>query len=201
MTLAPISKFLGNAPVFNLFGPPSMPLRWLSPSLPTLAQVLQIVEQICRMKHLTASVHDTLPQFAKIWVLWDHSELIPDAVSLPPQLCTTILSVCAKFYVSSVPIACSFYDSMVSTSSPPPSFPSRWNPLGVSWSLSLGTLGTPLTLDTVSNNLFYVKYYFCLCPPAPWVPLLLPFPPSLVYTVKLLYFCKFGSIVTLLLWL
>lgn len=60
----------------------AIPLRWLSPSQPSLSPVLQTLEQICRMERLTAIVHDTLPQFSKIWDLWDHSDLNPGISSL-----------------------------------------------------------------------------------------------------------------------
>lgn len=38
----------------------AIPLRWLSPFPPSLPQVLQILDQIRRMEHLTAIVHASL---------------------------------------------------------------------------------------------------------------------------------------------
>lgn len=44
----------------------AIPLKWLSPSPPTLQQDLQILEQNHRMEHLTAVVNYTLPKFSNI---------------------------------------------------------------------------------------------------------------------------------------
>lgn len=63
-------------------------LKMVSPSPPTLSQVLQILEQIRRMEHLTATIQYTLPQFAKVWDLWDHSKLNPGATLLCPSIIT-----------------------------------------------------------------------------------------------------------------
>lgn len=50
-----------------------IPLGWLSTSPPTLSQL---------MEHLTAVVHDFLPQCSKIWELWDNSVLNPNSLPL-----------------------------------------------------------------------------------------------------------------------
>lgn len=51
-----------------------IPLCWLSNSPPPWSRFLQLIAEIRRMEYLTASVHDSILQFNKIWDPWDQSE-------------------------------------------------------------------------------------------------------------------------------
>lgn len=61
-----------------------IPLCWLSNAPPPWPKFLQLVADIRRMEYLTASVHDTIPQFEKLWEFWDRSEFgtsMPNTIS------------------------------------------------------------------------------------------------------------------------
>lgn len=49
-------------------------LYWLSNIPPLWSRFLQLITDIRRMEYLTATVHDTIPQFNKIWEQWNRSE-------------------------------------------------------------------------------------------------------------------------------
>lgn len=51
-----------------------IPLFGLSHSPPHWSRFLQLIAEIRGMEYMTASVHDSIPQFNKIWELWDQSE-------------------------------------------------------------------------------------------------------------------------------
>lgn len=51
----------------------AIPACWLSTSPPTQAQLIQAINDICRMEHMTAMVEDTVESFDRIWGPWDRS--------------------------------------------------------------------------------------------------------------------------------
>lgn len=51
-----------------------IPLCWLSAAPPPWSRFLHLVVEIRRMEFLTASVHDSISHFDKVWEPWDRSE-------------------------------------------------------------------------------------------------------------------------------
>lgn len=71
--LDPLNCLLG-LPISGLAAKRLIPLCWLSSTPPSWFRFLHLVAETQRMEFPTASVHDSIPQFTKVWEPWDLSE-------------------------------------------------------------------------------------------------------------------------------